>query len=99
MAHFDNAISHRSAATEPVFNFANSDMLSSHLTARISVPDSFLFGHLKRKLQGEEFDTMEELQTRFDELVAQLTPETMQRAYEHWIARLQQVRYTDGHSV
>jgi hypothetical protein len=40
---------------------------------------------------GEEFDTMEELQARVEELLGQLRPETIQRVYEHWIERLQQV--------
>jgi hypothetical protein len=32
---------------------------------------------------------MEELQARVGELLGQLTPETMQRVYAHWIERLQ----------
>jgi hypothetical protein len=38
IVHFDNATPHRPVATEITFNFANSDMLPSHLTDRISVP-------------------------------------------------------------
>jgi hypothetical protein len=37
MVHFDHAIPHRSAATEITFGFANSDMLSSHSPALLSV--------------------------------------------------------------
>jgi hypothetical protein len=39
---------------------------------------------------------MEELQARIEELLGQLTPETMQWVDEHWIERLQQVIHTDG---
>jgi hypothetical protein len=49
---------------------------------------------LKRKLTGEEFDTLEELQARADEFLGQPTPETMQRVYEHWIKRSQQAIHT-----
>jgi hypothetical protein len=37
IVHLDNATFHRSAATEIAFNFANSDMLPSHHTARMSI--------------------------------------------------------------
>jgi hypothetical protein len=33
---------------------------------------------MKRKLKGEEFDPMEQLQTTVEKLFGQLTPETMQ---------------------
>jgi hypothetical protein len=60
-------------------------------SAEISPCNLFLFGDLKGKLKGEEFYTMEELQAKVKELLGHLLPETMQRVYEHWIERLQQV--------
>jgi hypothetical protein len=42
---------------------------------------------------------MEELQARAEELLGKLTPETIQRVYEHWIERLQDVIRTDGDDV
>jgi hypothetical protein len=41
IVQFDNATPHRSAATEISFNFPNSDIFSSHPTARISVRVTF----------------------------------------------------------
>jgi hypothetical protein len=38
---------------------------------------------------------MEERQAKVEELLGQLTPETMQRVYEHWIEIFQQVNHTD----
>jgi hypothetical protein len=74
IAHFDDAMSHRSAATEIAFNFANSDMLPSYPTARISVHVSFFYPMIwKGNLRVKK----EELQARFDELLGLLTPETM----------------------
>jgi hypothetical protein len=82
------------------FDFANSDMLLSQPPARRSVRvTSFLFGDLKRKLKGEEFDTMEEIQSRVEELLGQFMPQTMQRVCEHWTERLRQVIHTDGDYV
>jgi hypothetical protein len=37
IVHFDNTTPHQSAAIELTFNIANSDMLPSHPTARISI--------------------------------------------------------------
>jgi hypothetical protein len=48
---------------------------------------------------GEEVDTMEEPQVRIEELLVQLTPETMQRVYEHWIERSQQAIHADRNHV
>jgi hypothetical protein len=42
---------------------------------------------------------IEEIQTRLDELLGLLRPETMQQVYEYWIERLRQVIHTDGDCV
>jgi hypothetical protein len=42
---------------------------------------------------------MEELEARVEELLGQFAPETLQRVYEHWIERLQQVIHMDGDYV
>jgi hypothetical protein len=42
---------------------------------------------------------MEKLQAKVEELLGQLTPEAMQRVYEHWIKRLQQVIHINGEHV
>jgi hypothetical protein len=40
------------------------------------------------KLKGEEFETLEELQERVEELLGLINSELMERVYEHWIERL-----------
>jgi hypothetical protein len=61
------------------FNCANSDMLPQlPCSPYVSLCDFFLFGDLKRKFNGEEFDTTEGIQARVEELLGHLTPETMQ---------------------
>jgi hypothetical protein len=39
---------------------------------------------------------MEEQQGQVEELIDQVTSDTMRRVYEYWIERLNQVIHTDG---
>jgi hypothetical protein len=48
------------------------------------------------KLGGEEFETLEQLQERVEELLGQITPELMDGVYRNWIERLDQVIRTNG---
>jgi hypothetical protein len=54
---------------------------------------------MRRKLKGEELETVEELEDRVPELLDQATFETMQRVHEHWIGRLNQIMHTGGNYV
>jgi hypothetical protein len=65
----------------------------------ISPCDFFLFGDLKTKLRGEEFEGVGALQARVEELLGQVTPDLMRRVYKHWIERLKQVISTNGDYV
>jgi hypothetical protein len=49
--------------------------------------DFFLFGNLKPKLRGEQFNIMEVLQRGVGEPLGHVTSDTMQRVYEPWIER------------
>jgi hypothetical protein len=51
------------------------------------------------KLKGEEFETLEELQERVEELLGLINSELMERAYENWIERLNQLIDTNGDYV
>jgi uncharacterized protein YecA (UPF0149 family) len=51
------------------------------------------------KLKGEEFETLEELQQRVEELLGLINSELMERMYEHWIERLNQLIDTNGDYV
>jgi hypothetical protein len=54
---------------------------------------------MKMKLKGEEFETLEELQERVEELLGLINSELMERVDEHWIERLNQLKDTNGDSV
>jgi hypothetical protein len=48
------------------------------------------------KLTGEGFETLEQLQEMVEKLLGEITPEPMERAYWHWIERLNQVIRANG---
>jgi hypothetical protein len=76
--HFDNAIPHCSAAIKHCFQLSQfRHAPQPPYSPDISPYDVFLFADLKWKLTGEEFDTMEELQATVEDLLGQLTLETM----------------------
>jgi hypothetical protein len=54
---------------------------------------------MKMKLKGESFETLEELHERVEELLALINSELMERVYEHWIERLNQLIDPNGDSV
>jgi hypothetical protein len=100
IVHFDNATPHRAAASESCFQRSRfRHAPQPPYSPDISPCDFFLFGDLKTRLTGQEFERMEELQQRVDGLLAEVAPDLMQRVYENWIERLNQVVHTDGDCV
>jgi histone-lysine N-methyltransferase SETMAR len=56
----------------------------------------FLFRHVKNHLQGMTFSTGEELLTGIHEGLADITAETLQGIFEHWMQRLECVSQNNG---
>jgi hypothetical protein len=54
---------------------------------------------MKMKFNGEEFETLEEFQELVEELLGLINSELMERLYEHWIERLNQLIDTNGDYV
>jgi hypothetical protein len=93
----NNAIPHRSARTENCFEgYRFHHPPQSPYSPDIRPCDFFPFGDLKTKLKGDEFETLEKLRERLEEVLGQITPDLMERVYEHWIERLNQVISTNG---
>jgi hypothetical protein len=89
--HFGNGARHRSAVTEKCFeNCEFRHARQPPHSADIS-RCNFSIRDLKTKVQGEEFEMMEELQGQDEKLLGEVTSDTMRRVYEHWIERLNQV--------
>jgi hypothetical protein len=92
IVHFDNATPLRSATTESFFDgFRFRHAPQPLYSADVSLCDFFLFGDLKAKLRGEEFQTLEQLQEAVEERLIQITPGRIERLCRHWIKRLDQV--------
>jgi hypothetical protein len=94
--HFDNATPHRSAGTDNCFqNCQFRHAPQPPQSPDISSRDFLLFGDLKTKLKGEEFETMGQLQGQLEELLGQATSKTVRQACEPWTERLNQVISTN----
>jgi hypothetical protein len=100
IVHFDNATPHRSAWCENCFEACGFRYAPQPPSSPdISPCDFFLFGDLKMKLKGEKFATLEELLERVEELLGLINSGLMERVYEHWIERLNQLMDTNGDCV
>jgi hypothetical protein len=100
IVHFDNATPHRSARSENCFDVCGFRHAPQPLyIPDISPCDFFLFGDLTMKLKGEEFETLEALQERVEELLGLINSECMERVYEHQIESLNQLIDTNGDDV
>jgi hypothetical protein len=58
--------------------------------------DFFLFGYVKRTLQGSEFQTVEELLAAVVGILNAIPTETLNSTFHEWIRRLQPCIDTDG---
>jgi hypothetical protein len=100
IVHFDNTALHRSAVTGNCVQHCRFRRDPQPLySLDISPCDFFLFADLKTKLKGEELENVEELHGRVNDLLAQVTSETMRRVRGHWIGRLNIVTHTGGESA
>jgi transposase len=61
--------------------------------------DFFLFGHMKRLLQGTEFHTAEELLDGVVRILADIPLETLMATFHEWLQRLQAYIDNDGEYV
>jgi hypothetical protein len=61
--------------------------------------DFFLFGYVKRALQGSEFQTVEELLAAVVGILDAIPTETLISTFHEWIRKLQTCIDTDGEYV
>jgi hypothetical protein len=100
IARFDNATPHRAAGTEQCFvdsQFRHAPQ--PPYSPDISRCDFFLFGALKTELRGEEFESVNALQTRVEDPLGQITPDQMRPVNGHWIERLEPAIATNADCV
>jgi transposase len=61
--------------------------------------DFFLFGHVKRALQGSVFETVDELLKGVTEILSAIQPETLVGVFQEWMERIQTCIDCDGEYV
>jgi hypothetical protein len=59
--------------------------------------DFFLFGHVKRVLDGAEFLSEETLLAAFQRVLSDLTDDTLRAVFAKWVKRLNMVALSEGH--
>jgi hypothetical protein len=97
IAHFDNATHSRSARTENCFEGCRfRHAFQPPDSSDVSPCDFSLFGDLRTKLKGEEFEMLKELQERLKERVGRITAELTEWIYENSIERLTQIINSNG---
>ena len=58
--------------------------------------DFFLFGHVKKLLQGQSFQTRDELFSEITQILNEIPQETLKNAFFNWKERLQKVINMNG---
>ena len=62
----------------------------------IAEPDFYLFGYLKNKFEGEEFDTANQLFDAIQKIKSEIQHDTLYKVFLEWMKRLQQVIDNNG---
>ena len=85
LLHHDNDPSHNSVLTHQ-FLAKNKIAVISHplYSPDLAPRDIFLFPKLKLKLEGRQFDTIEEIQAESQRVLDALTEKDLQEAFQKW---------------
>ena len=62
----------------------------------IAPSDFFLFGYMKGLLEGRSFDSPDELFAAIDEILNEISEETLLKVFSEWEERLNQVIMNNG---
>lgn len=90
--HIDNARPHNShKTTEFLVKCGFKRAPHPPYSPDISPSDFYLFGYLKNKLEGEEFEDPNELLSKIIEILNSISKETLMAVFEEWIKRCEWV--------
>lgn len=65
----------------------------------IAPSDFFLFGYIKSKLNGKHFDSVESLIEEVQEILSEISKETLKKVFEDWERRLNEVINRNGEFI
>jgi len=90
--HWDNARPHMAAITQTAV-LAHWLRLLPHppYSPDIAPSDFFLFGYLKHRLSGQNFESSERLVLAIQELISEIPRSMLMRVFEEWKIRLERV--------
>jgi histone-lysine N-methyltransferase SETMAR len=96
--HFDNARPHVSLKTQTFLKATNFiHVPNPPYSPDLSPSDFFLFGSLKRHLLGRIFTTEKELIDAVEDFLQHLPQVTLQRVFNTWLSRCEQVSELGGY--
>ena len=95
--HFDNALPHTSnASTKFLVDNGFKRAPQPPYSPDLAPSDFFLFGFLKNQLEGEKFDDFEQLHEKINEILTEISKETLAKVFDEWIERCQWVINNKG---
>ena len=65
----------------------------------IAPSDLFLFVYIKSKLNGQHFDSVESLIEEVQEILSEISKETLKKVFEDWERRLNEVINRNGEFI
>ena len=88
--HWDNARPHCAKKTKEKLAEKNIILLPHPAYSPDVAPsDFFLFGYLKDRLQGSQFETSHQLLEAITDIISSIPKETLNSVFEEWMDRLQ----------
>lgn len=98
--HFDNARPHTSRKVVEYMDL-HSMKRAPHpaYSPDIAASDFYLFGYLKNELEGEEFETADQLFDAIQKILSEISHDTLNKVFLEWMKRLQQVIDNNGNYI
>ena len=62
----------------------------------IAPSDFYLFGDMKRKLQGKSFDDPQDLKESILKIISKISPEILNNVFKEWLKRCRSLSGSDG---
>ena len=95
--HFDNSRVHTAHETLMCLNDCGfTRMIHPPYSPDLAPSDFWLFGFLKEKMKGENFDTFDELEIFINRVLYDFGRDNIQGIFAHWVKRLRSVESGNG---
>ena len=95
--HFDNARPHNSNKVIQYLESHGMDRAPQPLfSPEIAPSDFYLFGYIKKMLQGHSYDTPDDLLSAITEILNNISPDALVKVFLNWHERLKQLIDKNG---